>query len=318
MKIFQSNAQKNRGVALKRRSFLNRIAMLAALTPFSVSFAQTNSQTPPVAIEEVPYVQTPMHVVRRMLELAEVGRSDLVWDLGSGDGRIVIAAAKRGARAVGYEIDPRLIRESEASARRARVAGRAKFVERDLFTLNFREPSVVTMYLLPEFNLKLRPLLLAQMKPGSRIVSHEWDMGDWKPDETLIYPSAAKPHGTSNEHKVFVWIVPADASGRWRVAPESGTLFGADAIELQITQNFQKLAVHASIGRVLWTQLRGTELTVAIENGSQRLSIRGKLRTDSGAESPTYQWTGEIEPLGSHPSLAVRQRQRFNATRVAR
>jgi ubiquinone/menaquinone biosynthesis C-methylase UbiE len=148
---------------------------------------------------DVPFVPTPERVVDRMLEIAKVGPSDLVYDLGSGDGRIVIAAAKKhGARGVGIDIDPQRIREARDNARRAGVADRVEFREGDLFAANISDASVVTIYLLSGVNLKLRPKLLAELRPGTRVVSHAFDMGDWK-------PVATEKVGTST---VYYWVIP--------------------------------------------------------------------------------------------------------------
>jgi hypothetical protein len=246
----------------------------------------------PVVAEEVPYVQTPPLLVRRMLQLAEVTRRDVIWDLGSGDGRIVIAAAKDfGARGVGYEIDPALIRESRERARRAGVSARTQFVEKDLFTLAFAAPSVVTLYLLPEFNMKLRPLLLAQMRPGSRVVSHEWDMGDWQADETLLFPSPEKPHGTNKQHTVMLWLIPAAVAGRWRVEltlPKSSA--GGGVLDLALEQRYQAVMVTLDRGRVLWAQLRGTALSLAWADGAARWLLRGDVKGD--------RWSGRVERIG--------------------
>jgi SAM-dependent methyltransferase len=131
----------------------------------------------------VPFVPTPENVVDRMIELAGVKKGDVVYDLGSGDGRIVIAAAKRGARAVGFEIDPDLVAESRANIQKAGVQESAEIRNQDILTVDLSGASVVTMYLLPDVNLKLRPNLQKQLKPGSRIVSHAFDMGDWKAEK---------------------------------------------------------------------------------------------------------------------------------------
>jgi ubiquinone/menaquinone biosynthesis C-methylase UbiE len=148
---------------------------------------------------DVPFVPTPDKVVARMLEIAKVGPSDVVYDLGSGDGRIVITAArKHGARGVGIDIDPERVREARDNARRAGVADRVEFREGDLFHANIGEATVVTIYLLSGINMKLRPKLLAELKPGTRIVSHAFDMGDWK-------PVATEKVGTST---VYYWVVP--------------------------------------------------------------------------------------------------------------
>jgi SAM-dependent methyltransferase len=131
----------------------------------------------------VPFVPSPQSVVDKMIELAGVKKGDIVYDLGSGDGRIVIAAAKKGARAVGFEIDPDLVVESRANIQKAGVQESAEIRNQDILTVDLSGASVVTMYLLPDVNLKLRPNLQKQLKPGSRIVSHSFDMGDWKPDK---------------------------------------------------------------------------------------------------------------------------------------
>ena len=131
----------------------------------------------------VPFVPSPQEVVDKMIELAGVKKGDVVYDMGSGDGRIVIAAAKKGARAVGFEIDGDLVKESRENIRKAGVQDLAEIRQQDILTVDFSPASVVTMYLLPDVNLKLKPNLLKQLKPGSRVVSHSFDMGDWKPDK---------------------------------------------------------------------------------------------------------------------------------------
>jgi ubiquinone/menaquinone biosynthesis C-methylase UbiE len=150
-------------------------------------------------VRDVPYVPTPPAVVEKMLQVAAVGPNDVVYDLGSGDGRIVIAAAQKyGARGVGIDIDPRRIVEAKQNALRAGVAERVEFRQGDLFRADIREASVVTLYLMTSANLQLRPKLLAELKPGTRVVSHAFAMGDWKP---------AKRHrvGTST---VYYWVIP--------------------------------------------------------------------------------------------------------------
>jgi SAM-dependent methyltransferase len=152
---------------------------------------------------EVPYVQTPTEVVTEMLRLAGVNGNDVVYDLGSGDGRLVITAARDfGARGVGIEIDPQLVAQSAESARRAGVGDRVRFRAGDLFETDLSEATVVTLYLSPELNLRLRPKLLSELRPGSRIVSHDFNMGDWPPSQTI---SVASRDRMSN---VFLWVVP--------------------------------------------------------------------------------------------------------------
>jgi protein-L-isoaspartate O-methyltransferase len=147
----------------------------------------------------VPFVPSPQIVVDKMIELAGVKKGDVVYDLGSGDGRIVIAAAKKGARAVGFEIDPDLVGESRANIQKAGVQEMAEIRNQDILTVDLSAASVVTMYLLPDVNLKLRPNLLSQLKPGSRVVSHSFDMGDWKPDKV------ERVEGRT----IYFWIIPA-------------------------------------------------------------------------------------------------------------
>ncbi|HET9978394.1 MAG TPA: methyltransferase domain-containing protein [Burkholderiaceae bacterium] len=159
------------------------------------------------AQEEVPFVVTPDHVTREMLKLADVKAGDYVIDLGSGDGRIVIVAAKQfGARGLGVEIVPELVDKSRANARQAGVADRAEFRVQDLFATDLSQATVITMYLLPEVNLQLRPRL-QKLKPGTRIVSHDWDMGDWKPDRVITVDVPDKPIGREKKSTLYLWIV---------------------------------------------------------------------------------------------------------------
>ncbi|PYN04055.1 MAG: SAM-dependent methyltransferase [Candidatus Rokuibacteriota bacterium] len=153
---------------------------------------------------DVPYVQTPHEVVAEMLRLAGVGRDDVVYDLGSGDGRLVIAAARDfGARGAGIEIDPKLVALSTESARRAGVADRVTFREGDLFQMDLSPATVVTLYLSPELNLRLRPKFLRELRPGARIVSHDYGMGDWAPARTL------RMEVRGRVSYIHFWVVPA-------------------------------------------------------------------------------------------------------------
>jgi SAM-dependent methyltransferase len=157
---------------------------------------------------DVPFVVTPDHVTRAMLDLADVKPGDFVIDLGSGDGRIVIVAARHyGARGLGVEIVPDLVEKSRDNARRAGVAERVEFREQDLFETDLSRATVITMYLLPDVNLKLRPRLQA-LKPGTRIVSHDWDMGDWKPDRMVTIDVPDKPYGLEKVSRLYLWTVP--------------------------------------------------------------------------------------------------------------
>jgi len=211
----------------------------------------------------VPYVVTPMEIVQRMLRMAEVGPGDTLIDLGSGDGRIVIEAAKRGARGLGVDLDPSLVKLAIENARKAGVADRARFETRDIFETDLSGASVVAFYLLPDFNAKLMPRLL-KLKPGTRIVSHDGGIGAWPPDEKLEMRTPEKSVGLGGLSKVELWIVPADAAGRWT------SDFGAHGgpWRFQIAQQFQVLDVHASAeGRDLLvraSRLRGDEIKLVV------------------------------------------------------
>ena len=148
---------------------------------------------------DVPYVPTPQKVVNGMLELADVKKGEVVYDLGCGDGRIVITAAKEfGATGIGVDLNPERIEEANANAVEAKVENKVTFYQGDLFTFDFSKADVLTLYLLPDVNLKLKPKILAEMKPGSRVVSHAFTMGDWEPDESI----------SVDGRNVYLWIIP--------------------------------------------------------------------------------------------------------------
>lgn len=159
----------------------------------------------PQRTPDVPYVPTPQEVVDEMLKVAEVKKGDVIYDLGSGDGRIVITAAQKyGTRGVGIDINPERIREANENAQKAGVTNRVKFLQQDLFESDIKEATVVTLYLLPDINLKLRPKLLRELKPGTRIVSHAFDMGDWKPDKELEVGG----------RRIYYWVIPANSTAK--------------------------------------------------------------------------------------------------------
>jgi hypothetical protein len=190
---------------------------------------------------DTPYVQTPQNVVDRMLEVAKVGPKDFVIDLGSGDGRMIITAAKKhGARGFGVDLDRRLVTLSNRLAAKAGVADRAVFYERDIYQTDLTPASVVTIYLLPEVNLMMRPRLIAMLKPGTRIVSHDYDMGEWTPDLAFTMDAPGKPVGRDEKSKVFFWVVPAKVSGKW-VWYERPAGGAQRDYELVLDQFFQKI-----------------------------------------------------------------------------
>jgi predicted O-methyltransferase YrrM len=199
---------------------LERMAYVLALAlSFSAYYvAESTSQEQPSAgrqlrSPDVVYVPTPYEAVDAMLKVAKVGKNDVVYDLGSGDGRIAIMAVQKynAARAVGIDINPERIREAEANLKTAGVGDRVRFLNEDLFEANISEATVVTLYLLPSLNLKLLPKLLAELKPGTRIVSHSFDMGSWKPQQTV------KAAGST----VYFWTIPAKGTPEYKAASEA-------------------------------------------------------------------------------------------------
>jgi SAM-dependent methyltransferase len=240
--------------------------------------------------EEVPFVVTPDNVTLAMLELAQVGPQDFVLDLGSGDGRIVILAARRfGARGLGVEIVPDLVQRSRRNATQAGVAERAKFAERDLFKTDLSVATVITMYLLQEVNLQLRPALLA-LRPGTRIVSHDWDMGDWRPDRSLTVDAPDKPVGRDKRSRLHLWVVPALADGGWC---GTGSHHGA---QLRLTQRHQVFDATLSAGstaQLLAGRIDGARLRGA---GGFEAAVDGaRLRITQTGEAPAALLGAEFE-----------------------
>jgi len=184
---------------------LRRVAILALLALSSaVAQAPKAKRTP-----DVPYVPTTEPAVEAMLSLAKVTKNDVVYDLGCGDGRIVVTAAKKfGARGVGIDINPERIAEARENAKRNGVEHLVRFIEGDLFEADIREASVVTLFLLSSVNLKLRPKLLSDLKPGTRIVSNTFDMGDWKPDKEFTLDDNGEDSYLS--HKFYLWVIPKE------------------------------------------------------------------------------------------------------------
>ena len=251
----------------------------------------------------VPYVQTPMEIVERMLRQAEVKKGDYLIDLGSGDGRIVIEAAKRGASGLGVDLDPNLVKLATENAQRAGVADRARFVQQDIFETDLSQASVVAFYLLPEFNAKLLPKLL-KLKPGTRIVSHDGGIADWPADESLEMRAPEKPVGVGGVSRVELWIVPANAAGTWR-----GELpLHGGAWTFRIAQKYQVLDIDAEAqGRDLLvrnSRLRGEELKIiltGVVNGRawhhyftgtlKGDAIAGEVTVSDGNNKRTHAWT---------------------------
>lgn len=181
-------------------------------SPATTTAQQSPTDTPTDPVKrDVVYLPTPQVVVDKMLELGKVTKDDVLYDLGSGDGRIPITAAKKyGARGVGVEIDPKLIQESQENAKKAGVADKVKFIQQDLFKTDFKEATVMTLYLLPQLNEKLRPKLFQELKPGTRVISHDFNMGEWQPEQVV------KMDVNGREHLVYVWRIPEKAPANLR------------------------------------------------------------------------------------------------------
>jgi hypothetical protein len=285
-----------------RDSIIYRSAGLAGLALLGLAAPQSAlAQQPfPFSAEarthfDVPYVPTPQVTVDEMLRMGGVGPGDFVLDLGSGDGRIVVTAAQKfGARGLGVDLDPHLIYQSEERARAAGVEDRAKFVQQDLFKTDLRQATVITMYLLPGVVRKLRPHLLA-LKPGTRIVSHDFDMEDWKPDRM-----------TTIRKNVMLWIVPAPVAGRWQLRVPLPPI--ERQLELDLTQRYQEISAHSRLNGVpaqVWeAKLEGDRVSLVVVDSSDReneatLYFSGRVSGDAmegevvqgvGAARVTAKW----------------------------
>jgi SAM-dependent methyltransferase len=236
--------------------------------------------------KDVMWLPTPDAMVTRMLEAVRTTGDDVVYDLGAGDGRIPIAAAKQfGARAVGIEYDGDLAALAQRNAERAGVADRVKIVQGDIFNEDFSNATVVTLYLLPDLNQQLRPRLL-KLKPGTRVVSHLWDMGEWEPDATL----------TAGDSEAFAWIVPSPVGGRWRIPEGNGQW---EAL-IDITQRFQRIGgtvtIRGETQPLLGAYVRGATLvfTFVAPDGGVR-SVRARI--DGDAFEGSLQFAGHLTPI---------------------
>lgn len=225
------------------RRLLPALLLGVALSAAAQSPPADTPSTPPYepqigqAGKDVIWVPSPDNVIERMLRMAQTTKQDYVIDLGSGDGKIAIAAARNfGARALGIEFNPDMVKLSRENARKAGVADKVEFVRGDFFKSDFGEATVLTMYLLPDLNLKLRPKILA-LRPGTRVVSHSFNMDEWEPDEM----------STLEGKRAYFWVVPAKVSGVWTLELDGGV---NGQLDLAIEQRFQKLSGYASLGRV--------------------------------------------------------------------
>jgi len=237
------------------------LSLLALIAPAAENGAARTDFTPSVGQEgkDVIWVPTPQALVERMLQIANVKPTDYVVDLGSGDGRTVITAAKKfGARALGLEYNPDMVELSRRNAQKEGVSDRAQFKQADIFATDFSQATVITMYLLPTLNLKLRPTLL-NMKPGTRVVSHAFTMDDWEPDQTENIEGRT----------AYLWIVPAKVEGNWRVSVAGSTPAQYD---LTFRQRYQKLEGQARNGAsalpVHDAKVRGDEVVFTLASAA--------------------------------------------------
>jgi hypothetical protein len=287
------------------RRLANWALLLAATALAAAAWAQEGRG-------DVVYVPTPQVTVDEMLKMAGVGPNDFLIDLGSGDGRIVITAAKRlGARGFGVDLDTYLLKIANSTAQKEGVADRAQFIEQNLFETDLSKATVVTTYLLPEMNERLRPKLLA-LKPGTRVVAHDYGMGDWTPDEerTLIVPE--KKVGDPGKSYVFFWVVPAQIAGTWQSQINAGG--NPVAYEFVLTQEFQMLEGSGRTGGQSGTvrgRMRGSEVRFTLSGkggeGLVRHEFQGKLTANDMIEGVVLMGEG-----------AKRQQFPWRAKRVQR
>jgi hypothetical protein len=265
----------------------------------------------------VVYVPTPQQVVETMLEMARVGPADMVIDLGSGDGRMIITAAKKfGARGLGVDLDRYLLKVANGLAEKEGIADRARFVEQNLFETDLSPATVITSYLLPEMNLELRPKILA-LKPGTRVVAHDYDMGNWPTDQEKVIDVPGKTVGTPGKSYVFLYIVPAKVAGAWRSAIPQGR--ESVPYEFSFDQEFQ--FVHGTAragkreGKVPEFRLAGDRIEFTTRIGAQEHRFAGTVKgeriegtvTVGQRQSP---WTAELTkawPVSDGAGLAPRK-----------
>ncbi len=260
---------------------------------------------------DVPFVPTPYEVVNEMLRMAGVGKNDVLYDLGCGDGRIVITAAKeKGCRGIGIDIDPQRIEESENNAAIAGVTDKVKFLQQNLFEADFSEATVVTLYLLQTVNLELRPKILRVLKPGTRVVSHDFSMKDWEADKSTEVKLERRTHS------IYFWVIPANVSGIWNWT--SSTETAKDQYVLELHQRFQKihgtLFVNGSGLTIERSESKGNELQFTVgrtlEGQIVRMSfkgtvkgnsIEGTVQIDADSATKTIKWNAKRDPTTISP-----------------
>jgi Methyltransferase domain len=268
-----------------------------------------------------PYVPTPQVIVDRMLQMAQVGANDYVIDLGSGDGRMIRTAARTfGASGFGVDIDSELVERSNEAAKREGIAERAVFYEQDVFKADIRKASVVTLYVLPEMMVSLRPKMLSELKPGTRIVSHDYHFREWNPDGRVTFDVPEKNEAVGfSQTSIFLWIVPAAVGGRWQL--EYAGVKPSGPVTLDFRQLFQNVNGTAMVGArktdLANVKLRGDVLEFSLDTGARaggdRFAYRGKVVGETmtgdvtwgtGGAAKRYLWKAtRIEP----PALPLAQ-----------
>ena len=249
------------------------LAFAAALALSVTAQAQNKDYTPSVGQEgkDVIWVPTPNELIQKMLDMAKLTPSDVHFDLGSGDGRTVIAAAKRGTKAVGVEYNPDMVELSKRAAQKEGVTARAEFIRGDIFQTDFSKATVLTLYLLPSLNLKLRPTIL-NMMPGTRVVSHAFTMGDWPADQTE----------TVEGRTAYLWIVPAKVDGNWRM--EGGG-------DLALKQTFQKLEGSTSGKAITNASMHGDVIAFSVDGRDYSGRVSGDRIEGSVKGSMSGKWS---------------------------
>ena len=318
---------------MKRRySKISLIGLLAAMALIFLSRAPAQQKKP-----EVPYVSTPDEVVAEMLRIANVDKDDVLYDLGCGDGRIVITAAKMyGCRGVGIDINPERISESRENAIKAGVSDRVQFIQMDLFEAEIREASVVTLYLLSGVNLRLRPKLFRELSPGSRVVSHEFSMGKWEPDAT----SSVKAENYRDPylfnywdeqiadywrtHTVCLWIIPGNVKGTWKLTIPD--IAGKNEFTVRFDQEFQRVRGQALEGAssipvfIKDVKIRGNVLLFTLERKIndrtesmhfegiiQGNTMRGTMEIEGGPGKGKIKWTAKRDLSTLRPIINSRK-----------
>jgi len=280
----------------------------AGLLLFALCWLALSAAAQAQELEKLPYVPTPQIVVDEMLKMAGVTEKDLVIDLGSGDGRMIITAARNfKANGVGVDIDPKLVELATRNARNEAVGDRAKFIEQDMFKADISKASVITLYVLPDFMEKLRPKLLRELKPGARIVAHDYYMSEWHPDRfaELNVPEKKAANGTEKAY-LYLWTVPAIVQGDWRMNWDFGD-GKPQLIVLAFNQRYQMIAASAANRdgelKLANATLKGDDIDFFLTIGANNYRFTGKVQGDrmsgnaiTGAGGRTVPWSATKMP----------------------